>query len=294
MIKSMTGYGRGEVEEGAQKWVVELKSVNHRFLEISLNLPRSLWALEDRCRKLVKARVNRGRVDVQLTWEVQTEAGPAWRLDPALVGETRRALEVLREAAEVVEPLRLDHFLPFLEMVVTREKPQLEAEATWPLLSQALETALGSLEDMRQKEGEALVADLTVNLGLIRQGLVFLNQRAPTLPALWRERLKERLREVAEDLSEVDDSRLAQEVAYLADRRDVAEELARFESHVEQFAQVMQEPGPVGRKLEFLLQEMLREANTTGVKAGDQDISQVILDIKGALERLREQVQNIE
>ncbi|MBM4284684.1 MAG: YicC family protein [Deltaproteobacteria bacterium] len=294
MISSMTGYGRGEAEGGGQKWVVEMRSINHRFLEISLNLHRSLWALEDRCRKLIKSRLHRGRVEVQLTWEGRPEAGPGWRLDPVQVAEIRTALEVFRASAEVAEPLRLDHFLPFLELVVSREKPQVEAEEAWPWLSQALEAALANLEAMRRREGESLAAELEANLTLIRSRLEQIAAQAEALPRRWRERLQERLRELEEELGPLDEGRLAQEVAYLADRRDVSEEVARLESHLSQFSHILAAAGPVGRKLEFLLQEILREANTIGAKAGDLDVSQAVLDIKGALERLREQVQNIE
>jgi uncharacterized protein (TIGR00255 family) len=294
MLNSMTGYGRGEVEGNGQKWVVEMRSVNHRFLELVLNLPRPLWALEDRCRKLVKGRINRGRVEVQFSWETVGEAAPTWRLDPVQVEATRQALAAVRDAAEVAEPLRLEHFLPFWEALVIRERPQVDAEAVWPVLSQSLDAALAGLEDMRAREGEALAADLATHLAQIRRDVERIAGQARSLPPVWRDRLLERLQEVEEDLGELDPDRLAQEVAYLADRRDVAEEVARLVSHVSQFEQVMQEPGPVGRKLEFLLQEMLREVNTVGVKAADLDIAHMVLDIKGALERLREQIQNIE
>ncbi len=294
MIKSMTAYGRGEVEALGQKWVVELRSLNHRFLDLSLNLPKRLWALEDRVRKIIKGRLFRGRVEMQLTWEALGEQPRTLKLDPNLVREVRAILQELREVGgNHEEPLRLDHFLHFADVVITREGETLEAEQTWEAFSPALEQALGALEDMRRTEGAALAADLAGHLKAIRRDMEAIQAKAPLLPELWREKVTTRLAELSPDVA-VEEARLAQEVALMAERRDLSEELARLESHVSQFHQSLNAPGPVGRKQEFLLQEMLREINTIGSKAGDLTIAQSVLDVKGVLERLREQVQNIE
>jgi uncharacterized protein (TIGR00255 family) len=296
MIKSMTAYGRGEVETPLQKWVVELKSVNHRFLELALNLPRRLWALEDRFRKLIKSRVARGRVDMQLSWESLEEKSVTLRLDMAMVAGVRDVLEQLRLAGSTPESLKLEHFLHFSDLLVGKEKADqdLELEATWETVSQAVNQALDRLEEMRATEGAALAADLSGRLEDIRREVSRIAEQAPRLPQLWREKVAARLAELFPEGSPVDETRLAQEVALMAERRDVAEELARLESHLAQFQQTLASQGPVGRKQEFLLQEMLREANTIGSKSGDLSISQAVLEIKGFLERLREQVQNIE
>jgi uncharacterized protein (TIGR00255 family) len=295
MIKSMTAYGRGEAESPSLKWVVELKTVNHRFLELFLNLPRRLWALEDRFRRLIKARLHRGRVDMQLTWEYLGERPPTLKLEPGAAAETRQVLLELQDAAGLEEPLRLDHFLHFADLIVTKERePQIDPEETWALVSRAVTLALEALEEMRRSEGAALAADLAGNLAAIRREMGAIAAQAPLLPQLWRERVSARLNELFPEGSPVDEIRLAQEVALMAERRDLSEELARLTSHLAQFQQTLEIPGPVGRKQEFLLQEMLREVNTIGSKAGDLTISQAVLEIKGALERLREQVQNIE
>ncbi len=296
MIKSMTAYGRGEVETPEQKWVVELKSVNHRFLELFLNLPRRLWALEDRFRKLIKSRLARGRVDMQLSWESLAEKSVSLRLDMSLVAEVREVLEQLRLAGSITDPLKLKHYLQFADLVVTKEQANqdLDMEATWETVSQAVNQALDLLEEMRATEGAALATDLSGHLADIRREVGRISELAPALPQLWREKVANRLAELFPEGSPVDETRLAQEVALMAERRDVAEELARLESHLSQFQQTLEDQGPVGRKQEFLLQEMLREANTIGSKSGDLAISQAVLEIKGSLERLREQVQNIE
>ncbi len=294
MIKSMTAYGRGEVETPEQKWVVELRSLNHRFLELSLNLPKRLWALEDRVRKLIRSRISRGRVEMQLTWESQGDSSLTLRLDKALVGEARAILQELQTASDLEEPLRLDHFLHLSDLIISKERDTLDLEETWGIVSQAVGQALDLLEGMRLTEGAALAADLAGHLAVIRQEMERIAAQAPALPQLWREKVTARLAELFKEALPVDESRLAQEVALMAERRDVSEELARLESHVSQFQQTLEAQGPVGRKQEFLLQEMLREINTIGAKAGDLLISQAVLEIKGVLERLREQVQNIE
>ena len=296
MIKSMTAYGRGEVETPVQKWVVELKSVNHRFLELALNLPRRLWALEDRFRKLIKSRVARGRVDMQLSWESLEDKSVTLRLDTALVAGVREVLEQLRLSGGTPESLKLEHFLHFADLLVAKEQTNqdLEMDATWETVSQAVNQALDLLEEMRLTEGAALAADLAGRLEDIRREVGRIALQAPRLPELWREKVAHRLAELFPEGSPVDETRLAQEVALMAERRDVAEELARLESHLAQFEETLSSQTPVGRKQEFLLQEMLREANTIGSKSGDLGISQAVLEIKGSLERLREQVQNIE
>jgi uncharacterized protein (TIGR00255 family) len=292
----MTAYGRGEVETSSQKWVVELKSVNHRFLDLSLNLPRRLWALEDRFRKLIKARLARGRVDMQLSWESLNDKSLTLKLDKTLVAEVRGVLEEIRQIGSTPESLRMEHFLHFSDLLVTKEQANqdLEMEATWETVSQAVNQALDLLEGMRVNEGAALAADLAANLEDIRGEVGRIGVQAPLLPQLWRERVTARLAELFPEGAPVDETRLAQEVALMAERRDLAEELARLESHLTQFQQTLTSDAPVGRKQEFLLQEMLREANTIGSKAGDLAIAKAVLEIKGSLERLREQVQNIE
>jgi uncharacterized protein (TIGR00255 family) len=295
----MTAYGRGEVETPSFKWVVELRSVNHRFLELSLNLPRRLWALEDRFRKLIKGRLSRGRLDMQLSWESLTEKPEkslTLKLDKAMVAEVRGVLEDIRQIGSTPESLRLEHFLHFSDLIVAKEQANqdLEMEETWETVSQAVNQALGLLEEMRLTEGAALAADFGAHQEDIRREVGHITVQAPRLPQLWRERVTARLAELFPDGAPVDESRLAQEVALMAERRDLAEELARLESHLGQFQQTLTDDVPVGRKQEFLLQEMLREANTIGSKAGDLMIAQAVLAIKGSLERLREQVQNIE
>ncbi|MGP8049718.1 MAG: YicC/YloC family endoribonuclease [Desulfobaccales bacterium] len=289
----MTAYGRGEAEGPSQKWGVEFRSLNHRFLELSLNLPKRLWGLEDRLRKLIKGRIFRGRVEMQLTWESTGENGLTLKADQALARQTAAMLEEVRAAGELKEPLHLEDLLRFSDLFLIKEARELDLEETWETVARAVGEALETLDQMRATEGQALAADLAKSLGAISAELQRVRGQAPLLPQLWREKLLARLAELGGETG-VDEARLAQEVVLLADRRDLSEEMARLESHLAQFAETLAGPGPVGRKQEFLVQEMLREANTIGSKAGDLLITQAVLEIKGYLERLREQVQNIE
>jgi uncharacterized protein (TIGR00255 family) len=293
MIKSMTAYGQGEAEGPGQKWLVELRSLNHRFQELSLNLPKRLWGLEDRLRKLIKGRIFRGRLEMQLTWESLGDQALTLKVDPNLARQTAALLQELQAVAALAEPIRLEHLLHFSDLFITRENQEIELEGSWEAIAQAVNHALEELEQMRLTEGAALAVDLALSLDAIRRQVARIRAQAPLLPQLWRERVSARLAELLGEVG-VDETRLAQEVAFLAERRDLSEELARLDSHLAQFVETLAVPGPVGRKQEFLLQEMLREANTIGSKAGDLLISQAVLEIKGFLERLREQVQNIE
>jgi len=235
-------------------------------------------------------------VDMQISWEFFGDQSLTLRLDEGLVASVRTVLEQLRLSGNTPESLRLEHYLHFSDLIVAKEQANqdLEVEEVWETVSQAVNQALDLLEEMRVTEGAALAADLAGHMAAIRWELSQIAIQAPRLPELWRERVTTRLAELFPEGTPVDETRLAQEVALMAERRDVAEELARLESHLSQFQQTLVGQGPVGRKQEFLLQEMLREANTIGSKGGDLGISQAVLEIKGSLERLREQVQNIE
>ena len=208
--------------------------------------------------------------------------------------QIRSLLTDLARALPEPEPVRLDHLLHFADLIVGKERQTQDLEETWRAISQALAQALEDLEVMRGNEGAALAEELLGHLDLMSQEVQRIKAQADLVPGLWQEKLKVRLEELLAETAPVDEGRLAQEVAFLAERRDIREELTRLESHVAQFQEALAVPGPVGRKLEFLLQEMLREANTIGVKAGDLDIAQAVVAVKGLLERLREQVQNIE
>ncbi len=292
MIRSMTGYGRGEWEGDGKRIEAEVKSFNHRFLDIVPHLPRRLDPLEPQVRNLVRQRLSRGRIEVSVQIADSSPEEQRLELDLASARDYYRALKCLQESLGIVGEIRVETLAAFRDIFVRKEIP-IDLEKEWTPLQAALNQALDELEEMRREEGRALRTDLLGRVNLIEGMAQEIDQRNGLVLPAYRDRLADRVRILSEGVP-VDPARLAQEVALMAERRDLAEELARLESHLGQFQQTLEEQGPVGRKQEFLLQEMLREANTIGAKAGDLHISQSVLQIKGAQERLREQVQNIE
>jgi uncharacterized protein (TIGR00255 family) len=294
MVRSLTGFGRGEASGESIAVTVEVRSVNHRHLDVAVRLPRSLAALELDVRRLVQGRLERGRVDiaVQLTPLAGT-ATQRVQVDAAL------AREYVARARALAMELGLDgapNLAWLLEQpgVVRLEEPEpVEPAAPWPLLAEALGRALDELVARRTAEGDRLAealrtlhAELTTNVGLIAV-------RAPTTTARREERLRDRLRALLAETA-IDQSRIVTEAAVWADKSDVTEELARLRAHLAEFTLLLDKDGPVGRPLDFLIQELNREINTVASKADDLELSQATLAAKGVLEKIREQVQNLE
>jgi uncharacterized protein (TIGR00255 family) len=292
MIKSMTGYGRGEWQEGERRLEVEVKSFNHRYLDISPHLPRRLNSLEAQVRTLIKQRVSRGRVEVSVQIDDSSLAEQKLELDIALAQDYHLALKTLRQELGIPGEIRLETLANFRE-IFTRKEVETDLEKEWASLQIALEAGLRNLEQMRRDEGLALREDFLGRLTAIGEMTREIERKAPLALEACRDRLAERVQELSRGLP-VDEVRLAQEVAYLAERSDITEELVRIRSHLNQFREMLDDSEPVGRKLEFLLQEINREANTIGSKASDAGIAQVAVEIKSELEKMREQVQNVE
>lgn len=288
----MTAYGRGQSPAGEGSWIVELRTVNSRFLDPHLRLPSGLAALEDRVKKYLGERLTRGRANLVITASGAVEAPPRLVLNRALVHEYRRVLEELKAELGVQLDPGLAPFLSNRDIILTEENP-LDPEATWAALEPALRQALDEAEAMRQAEGAALAQDLAQRLDRVGELFGQAAARSPEIVANYRQRLAERLAKILEQ-PEVDPQRLAVEVAIIADKSDVTEEAVRAASHLEQFRAFLQASEPVGRKLDFLIQELNREANTMGSKSPDALASQLIVELKAELERIREQVQNIE
>jgi uncharacterized protein (TIGR00255 family) len=292
MITSMTGYAEAAVCRGDIAITVELRSVNSRFLDLSLKMPYGGAELEERARALITRRIERGRVEAKVRIDQPAAAGAAFEID----------LPRARAAAEALQRLNAELGLgspPSLELVVgvggvlkpAASEP--EAELLWPLLEEALEQALDGLEAMRRQEGGHIAADLTRRLEAVRSALEAIRQEAAGLLPLAQERLKERLAALTQGVVELDPARIAQEAAFLADRSDISEEIVRAESHLNQFHAIMAAPEPAGRRLNFLLQELNREFNTMGSKIGSAAAAHRVVEVKSELEKIREQVQNI-
>ncbi len=288
----MTGFGTGTATAGNESLTVELKSVNHKFCEVKVRLPRELAALEGALQKLVKDKLARGAVDVSVRRASRTALGVVPQVDVALAREYRRAWGELARALELPDTVTVKDIATQMN-VIRLEEPQVGLEDAGKAAEGALALALDALQKMREKEGVALAADLSARLGLVTQWVEEVRVLAPKAIDLYRTRLSERIAELSKGLA-VEPQRLAQEVAFFAERTDVAEEMTRLASHLEQFHELLRSAEPSGRKMDFLVQEMHREVNTTGSKSQHADISSRIMQLKAELERIREQVQNVE
>lgn len=288
----MTGFGTGNATVGNESLTVELRSVNHKFCEVKVRLPRELATLEGPLQKLVKDRLARGAVDVSVRRASRTALGVVPQVDLALAREYRRAWAELAEALELPDTVTVRDMATQMN-VIRLEEPQVGLEDAAKAAERALIMALEALEQMREKEGVALLADLSARLGLVAQWVDEVKVLAPKAIDLYRTRLSERIAELSKGLA-VDPQRLAQEVAFFSERTDVAEEMTRLASHLKQFNELLRSQEPSGRKMDFLVQEMHREVNTTGSKSQHADISTRIMQLKAELERIREQVQNVE
>ncbi|MEZ6195007.1 MAG: YicC/YloC family endoribonuclease [Planctomycetota bacterium] len=289
----MTGFGKCLLRDEDREVEVEVRSVNHRFLKTQLRLPSSLQAIEGDLERLVKSRLERGSVSLALRLDGSRGAAPV-RIDAAVLRSLHGEAVTLAEELGLEPPRRVERFLGLPGVVTSTEAPSADEDA---LAAQALSAAASALDDlvaMRGAEGATLAAELREIAGRIREGLDFVASRAPALIDVYREKLRRRIEPwLAEHGATVEAAELVREVALFADRSDIAEEIQRLGSHLAQFDALLDEER-VGRKLDFLLQEMLREINTIGSKASDLDVAQRVVAMKAELEKLREQAQNVE
>ncbi len=291
MIKSMTGFGKASAAVDGRSLDLEFKSVNSRYLDINIRMPKSLMALEERIKKQLGAGIARGKVDVFLTYrnfnaqdlEVRVNDGAARKYVEALRGITRE-LGIVDDIAS--------SFLLELDNVIMLEEKTEDLDAVWALIAGVLTQAMATHEAMRCAEGENLKRDLLDKRAAILRALEGIRPLAESVTQRYREKLTERLGQLDQAL--VTDDRIAQEVALFADRASIDEEIIRLSSHMEQFRDLLDAAEPVGRQLDFLAQEMNREANTMASKSLDLEVTGLVLDIKNQIEKIREQIQNIE
>lgn len=291
MVKSMTGYGRQESLAHGKKITVEIKSVNHRFLDLSVKLHSSYSFLEDRIKKEVQKSVSRGKVDLYLHIENQ-QGDKAISVNEGFAKSYCEALRRLKKSLSL--PGRIDVALISRNSeVFSYQKPEEDPEVLWADVKAALDAALADFVEMRSREGARLAEDLTERGKLVLSIVEQIEAQAPRIVKEYEERLGEKIREVLGD-TQMDESRVLTEVAIFADRVSFNEEVVRLKSHFEELSNLLAKTEPVGRKLDFLIQEMNREINTTGSKCNDIAVSRMVVDVKAELEKIREQVQNIE
>ncbi|MDO9041837.1 MAG: YicC/YloC family endoribonuclease [Desulfocapsaceae bacterium] len=293
--KSMTGFGRGEVASGSRVWMAEVRCVNNRYLDLKIKMPQGYAALEERVRKKVSGFHQRGRVDLLLAvggdfsdlvkMHVNLELVRSYKLAMAQIAQ-ELGVEATTDPASVA-------FVASRSEVLVQEQQNEDIEAAWLFLDQALDQALVECENMRQQEGAALVRDLLARLQGFTQTIEKIEAAIPELLRQREQLLGERLQKLLGNV-QLDPQRLCQEVAILADKTDVTEEIVRLQSHIGQFQSFLTEKEAVGRKLDFLLQEFLREVNTIASKINDAAVAYLTVELKSELEKMREQIQNIE
>lgn len=292
LIRSMTGYGRAEVKQDGRLVVVEIKSVNHRYFEFSARTPRALGFLDDRLKKYVQSRVSRGKVDVYVSVEGIEQENADVVVNHALAEGYVRALRELRDTyglgGELTVPL-----VAGMSGVLSVQRPPEDEEEVWTMVLPAAEQAVDAFIAMRQTEGQRLCEDVLGRIDTILAAVTQIEQRSPQTVQEYRGKLEERLKELLSGAA-VEEQRLLTEAAIVADKTAVAEETVRLRSHMQQAVSMLGSDGAIGRKLDFLVQEMNREINTIGSKAQDIAIARTVVDIKAEIEKIREQIQNLE
>ena len=292
MLKSMTGYGRGQGAGAGFDLQVEIRSVNHRYFELISKIPKQFSFLEDQLKRQVQAAVSRGKVEVTVTAQMDASKNVE-------VSVNREAAEIylsaLRESAEELgleNDLKLSNLLQLPEIFSVR-RLEIDEEEAARAVTEAAEAAITTHKEMRLAEGSRLAEDLKTKLGRVEELVTQVEQRAPELQKAYYDRLYQKLSEVLKDQT-VDESRLVTEAAIFADKVAVDEETVRLRSHLHQFRTFLESDGPVGKKMDFLVQEMNRETNTIGSKAQDVQIARIVVELKSEIEKIREQIQNIE
>lgn len=293
MIKSMTGYGKGEAENELFRLKIELKSVNHRYLDINIKSPRYLIYLEERIKKFIKEDLSRGKIDVFINLDFINQSSIDVKVDLPLASNFKKELDSLIIELGIDDKVRLSNILQISDIIKT-EKKDLDEDLTWETLQNALSVALANITQMREYEGKQLKSDILLKLEEIELITNKIELRAPLVVEEYRIKLNERIKNLMDDSNFVDYDRLALEVAIISDKSSIDEEIIRLRSHINQFREILNQTSAVGRKLDFLIQEFNREINTIGSKSSDSDIINAVVDLKSEVEKIREQIQNIE
>lgn len=292
MIKSMTGFGRCEIMEGSRKYTVEMKSVNHRYLDVNIKMPKKLYMFESAIRSELKKYASRGKVDIFITMEDFSESNATVKYNKELAGEYMQKLSEMAEDFGLEKDIRVSTLSRYPE-VLTMEEVAADEEELWKELKQAFAGAAEQFVASRVVEGEHLRDDLIEKLDSMLERVAFIEERSPQIVKEYREKLEAKVQELLGDVK-VDETRLLTEVTIFADKSCVDEEIVRLKSHIATTKSTLLSGGDIGRKLDFIAQEMNREANTTLSKSNDLEISNCAIELKTEIEKVREQIQNIE
>ena len=294
MIKSMTGFGRATSEEGVDRvYTLEMKSVNHRYLDINTRMPKSMISLEEKIRKVVTERLNRGKVDIFLNYKNYGSCEAQAKLNTDLADSYVKCLKELEDRFKSLNnDLSLSLVAKFPEIITTEEKEE-NLEVIWSEISPLLDKALDNIIAMRQVEGEKLKEDILKKCDIIENIVKHIDEKSEVVVKAYKVKLQDRVQELLGNL-EIDESRIAMEVAMFSDKATIDEEITRLYSHLKQIRNTLSLNEPIGRKLDFIVQEMNRESNTIASKSVDLEITNLVINIKNLIEKIREQIQNIE
>lgn len=291
MIKSMTGYGRGKLTFEGRDYTVEIKTVNHRYNDISIKMPRYLICLEDSLRKLISKSISRGKTDVYVSLNNLSDVGKNIKLDIELAGKYIAEMRNLAEKYNLTDDITVTSLMKFPDMIVLNN--DVDENLCWNELKSCTELALENLKQAREKEGENLKQDILNRLTKISDNVNEMEEKSANLPEEYRKKLQDRLNELGVSQI-VDENRIAAELVLFADRSSICEEITRLRSHLKSFKDILNHDGAIGKKLDFLVQEMNREINTIGSKANCISITDCVIATKNEIENIREQIQNIE
>ena len=294
MIKSMTGFGRGEYSDGKRNITAEIKTVNHRYSDISVKMPRRYSFAEEKIKAAAREKVKRGKAEISIMVENVTEDDMSVRLNTLMAEQYINNLRTLKEGYGLTGDISIELVASMPD--VMRSVPEVEDEdEVIAAMQEAVTAAAARLDEMRIREGKKLAEDLLMRGRLVRDIVGKIEERAPMVVKDYTDKLRNRIKELTEEAVDVSEDRILMEAAVFADKSNITEELVRLDSHMEQLGSILtSESGPVGKKLDFLVQEMNRETNTIGSKANDLEITALMLEAKSEIEKIREQVQNIE
>lgn len=293
MAISMTGFGRGEYKDDNYYFLVECKTINHKYCDINIRLPRKISFLEDKARNFIKNYIKRGRVDIYIKLDLLGSEDVNLKFDETLANQYVNILREIRDKFDLVDDISVMNVAKFPDIIKTEEKEE-DEDLLWSMLSKALEETLTKLKEMRSEEGQKLAQDVLERCDILQNTIEEIEKNSYNVVIDYKEKLNNRISEILDNPSLVDENRLAQEVAIYADKSSITEEIVRFKSHIGQLRSTIVKDESIGRKIDFLIQEMNRETNTIGSKSSDLNITNLVVEIKSELEKIREQIQNIE
>ena len=294
MVKSMTGFGRATSEEGKERiFSLEMKSVNHRYLDMNIRMPRSMVSLEEKIRNIISSKLSRGKVDIFINYKDYAKNQGVAVLNEDLAKSYVNSLEQLKSLfPNMQDDLSLSLVARYPDVITIEEKSE-DLEAIWEEINSLLNMAVENMISMRKVEGEKLASDILVKCSSIEEIVAFIEKKSEVIVASYKQKLEDRLKNLLGEVP-VDENRVAMEVADFADKASIDEEIITLRSHINQLRKTLTLDEPIGRKLDFIVQEMNREANTIASKSTDLEITNKVIDIKNIIEKIREQVQNIE